>query len=56
MCNYVPEVDIAVKDQVSVYSLPYDEAETLLKALKLKLYSVLDVHNTNQFTMNLPTL
>lgn len=56
VCNYVPEVDIVVKDQVSVYSLPYEEAETLLKELQFKLYNVLGVHNTNQFTMNLPTL
>ena len=56
VCNIVPEVDVVVKDQVGVYSLPYKEAETFLKDLKFKLYRALGVQNINQFTMNLPTL
>ena len=61
VCEFVPEVDIVVKDQMSVYSKGFVAANAELRELQDSLRSALRTNidgsgNPSEFSMTLPTL
>lgn len=61
LCDYVPEIDIVFKNQMSLYSKPFEEANLVLRGLEGDLQEALSKNldgsmQETQFRMIMPTL